>query len=110
MKVCFNDTEEFLIELRRNRERITVPVRATQRFTQTKFSPLLQHVEVVAGYVAPFNGTTMLVELAQYCGEHLNGDPRKMALDMAQSAIDRITAECNTLKLEVRAGVYKEEA
>ena len=102
VKVNFHDPDEFLDELRKDRDRIDRNIlRVTVR---RRYAPPFVHVAVVATAVV---GNTV-VTLEQRLGEVFAGDEAGSPIpNKIQTALDRLTAAAVKLGLEVRAGVFE---
>lgn len=101
--VSFHDPEEFLAELRLDRDRIDRGIlRVTVRH---RYGNPFVTVSVVA--TATVEG--VLVKLEQRVGEAIAGDEKANGLtDNAQAALDILTNAGNSLDLDVRAGVFEQ--
>lgn len=102
VRVNFNDPDEFLDEVRKDRDRID---RSILRLTvRRRYAQPFVHIAVVA--TAVVCGT--VVRLEQRIGEAFFGDEKADGLTARiQAALDKITEAAKGLGLEVRAGVYE---
>lgn len=101
--VSFHDPEEFLAELRLDKDRID---RGILRLTiRRRYGTTFVSVSVVA--TTTVEG--VLVKLEQRVGEAIAGDEKANGLtDKAQAALDKLTEAGNSLDLDVRAGVFEQ--
>lgn len=100
--VSFHDPDEFLAELRLDKDRID---RGILRVTvRRRYGNPLVTVAVVA--TATVGGT--LVRLEHRVGEAFAGDEKATGLaDKTRAALDTLTRAGESLGLNVRAGVYE---
>lgn len=102
--VRFTEDSEFVAELARDVEAVDRRiVRVSLRFTPSRVSPAVRHVEVVAGYEVD-GGHVVRMErfVGDYWGEAFGRD----ALDAAAAMQQRIVSAATDLGLEVRPGVF----
>lgn len=100
--VCFNDPDEFLDEVRRDRNRVA---RGILRLTvRRRYGNPFVTVAVVAS--AMIENT--VVRLDHRVGEAFAGDEAANGLAAkAQAVLDKLAEAARNLGLEVRAGVYE---
>ncbi len=100
--VSFHDPDEFLAELRLDKERID---RGILRVTvRRRYGSPFTTVSVVA--TATVEG--VLVKLEHRVGEAFAGDEKANGLaEQAQAALDKLTDAGKSLGLDVRAGVFE---
>lgn len=104
--VRFNDANEFLKELAKDRDHVERRiVRLTNLYRPSQRVPSIQHLSVVA--------TTRvgreLVRLETYCGDLWNLGRDQSVLDKAKVLHQTIEDGCASLGLEVRSGVLDDE-
>lgn len=102
MKVVFNRIEEFLKELRANRDDVEDGIVRICHLIEIGNPDLpICCVSIVAGVIV----RGRLIELKSYCGDIFDGDklPEKSV-----AAIDHIKTETDHLELEWRAGRFQE--
>lgn len=100
--VSFHDLEEYLAELRIDKDRID---RGILRLTvRRRYGSPFVTVSVVA--TATVEG--VLVKLERRIGEAFGGDEKANGLtDKTQAALDTLTETGKSLGLDVRAGVFE---
>lgn len=102
LTVAFNDPEEFLTEIRQDRDRID---RQILRITvRRRYGEPFVTVSVVA--TAAVEGT--VVKLEHRVGEAFAGDARANGLAAkTQTVLDKLADAGKALGLDVRAGIYE---
>ncbi len=102
ISAAFNDPDEFLTELRRDRERID---RGILRVTvRRRYGSPFVTVSVVATAVVE----GVLVKLEHRIGEAFAGDEKATGLaEKTGAVLDKLTGAGKSLGLDVRAGVFE---
>jgi hypothetical protein len=100
--VRFSDVEEWLAELRLQRDGLLIPwIRVTALFRWDLQVSIMQHVTACAG----FWSQREYVELRAYCGQRMSGDDGE-AVKRWDKIRDRIDEVCRELHMEIRGGYY----
>lgn len=103
--VVFNAVEEFLRELETDKDVIERKiVRLANLYQQSKMTPVIRHLFVVATYKAAGE----IVEFKQFCGDLWNMEQDKKVIERGIELQQKIEEACKRLGLEVRAGMYQE--
>ena len=110
MKVKFNAAQEFLEELQADHASGLVfrrLVRLTNVYTTSSISPNIKHVSVAASYIVKHPDDLQLAELMRDCGDVWNiPESDKTTLERADQVQAKVKQACDSLGLEVRAGLY----
>jgi hypothetical protein len=105
-KIRFSVPEEFLVELE-SKGLVEPIVRVTKQFEDSKMSPNIQHVFILATALRVVGEVAQIIELKRYCGDYWGKEFEQKTLDRAQEIQDEIEKRAKALMLEVRAGVYE---
>lgn len=110
--VTFNDLQEFLEELKKDKNDIENQIRATVRYeTGNKTFPITAISVVSTFIVKPVKlyGERFMVRLDCRIGSYINMDPknREELGNAAQEVISKIKAACEELQLECRPGIIR---
>lgn len=104
--VQFNTVNEFLAELTTDLTQVDRKlVRVTHLYQQSKQTPSMQYVSVVA----TARVATDIIRLDVYCGEvwNVNTQHNEPVLKKAEALQQRIREVCAQLGMDVRAGLLK---
>lgn len=104
--VQFNNVEEFLTELNTDLAQLDRKlVRVTNLYQQSRQTPIIQYVSVVATARVAAD----ILRLDVYCGEVWNVDTQHNApvLKKVEAVQQHLRASCVQLGIEVRAGLWK---
>lgn len=100
--VQFNDINEFLDELEKDRDHIQRGiVRITNQYRTSRLTASIQHLTVVA--TTRISGE--LVKLNVYCGDLWGLGKDQPILEKAQDLQRTLVEKCTALSLEVRSGL-----
>ena len=104
--VQFNSVEEFLTELNADLAQLDRQlVRVTNLYQQSRQTPIIQYVSVVATARVAAD----ILRLDVYCGEVWNVDTQHNApvLKKVEAVQQHLRVSCVQLGIEVRAGLWK---
>jgi hypothetical protein len=104
--VQFNSVEEFLTELTADLAQLDRKlVRVTNLYQQSRQTPIIQYVSVVA----TARVAAEILRLDVYCGEVWNVDTQHNApvLKKVEAVQQHLRVSCVQLGIEVRAGLWK---
>jgi hypothetical protein len=104
--VQFNNVEEFLTELTADLAQLDRQlVRVTNLYQQSRQTPIIQYVSVVATARVAAD----ILRLDVYCGEVWNVDTQHNApvLKKVEAVQQHLRVSCVQLGIEVRAGLWK---
>ena len=104
--VQFNNVEEFLAELNADLAQLDRQlVRVTNLYQQSRQTPIIQYVSVVATARVAAD----ILRLDVYCGEVWNVDTQHNApvLKKMEAVQQHLRVSCVQLGIEVRAGLWK---
>ena len=104
--VQFNNVEEFLTELNADLAQLDRQlVRVTNLYQQSRQTPIIQYVSVVATARVAAD----ILRLDVYCGEVWNVDTQHNApvLKKVEAVQQHLRVSCVQLGIEVRAGLWK---
>ena len=104
--VQFNNVEEFLTELNADLAQLDRKlVRVTNLYQQSRQTPIIQYVSVVATARVAAD----ILRLDVYCGEVWNVDTQHNApvLKKVEAVQQHLRVSCVQLGIEVRAGLWK---
>ena len=104
--VQFNSVEEFLTELTADLAQLDRQlVRVTNLYQQSRQTPIIQYVSVVATARVAAD----ILRLDVYCGEVWNVDTQHNApvLKKVEAVQQHLRVSCVQLGIEVRAGLWK---
>lgn len=103
--IRFNAVSEFVHELECNPPRDDL-VRITKRFTDSRISPQVKHVAVVATYRQRSDGD--IVKLEKQCGTYWARADEK-ADEVASKVIEEVQTVCTAMAYDTRPGVIEDD-